>query len=258
VDEICADLADEHDALDRLVGPLPPEDWDRPTPAAGWTVRDQISHLGFYDRTAVEAATNPPAFAASTSELLHAGADLSVQPGRSMEPAALLSWWRTGRVSLLQVLRGLDPKERVAWYGPPMSARSFATARLMETWAHGQDVADALGVQRAPTDRLRNVAHLGVQTRAFAFANRGLPIPDAPVHVALVLPSGTPWSAGDPDAADRVTGPALDFCLVVTQRRHPADTTLAVEGAAAEAWLGIAQAFAGPPGRGRPPASSGA
>src|SRR5262249_12931002 len=162
-------LADEHDALDRLVAPLPSPDWDVPTPAEGWAVRDQISHLGFYDRTAVEAATHPPAFSRTPAELLRAGADLSVQPGRPMDPPALLWWWRSGRVALLRVLRGLDPKERVAWYGSAMSARSFATARLMETWAHGEDVADALGVERVPTDRLRHVAHLGVRTRAFTF-----------------------------------------------------------------------------------------
>ena len=256
MDEICTDLADEQDALDRLVGTLPPADWDLPTPAEGWAVRDQISHLGFYDRNAVEAATDPAAFAASTAELLQARVDLSVQPARTMDASALLSWWRAGRVALLGVLRGLDPKQRVPWYGRAMGALSFATARLMETWAHGEDVADALGVERVPTDRLRHVAHLGVQTRAFTFANRGLPVPEEPVYVGLGLPSGAPWSAGDPSASNRVTGSALDFCLVVTQRRHPSDTALVVEGPVAEHWLGIAQAFAGPPGGGRPPASS--
>src|SRR5207344_2630031 len=140
-----------------------PAGWDKPTPAPGWLIRDQISHLGFFDRTAVLAATDSAAFAASVAELLHGDADPSVAPGRQMAPDALLDWWRTGRWDLLASLRPLDARIRLPWYGPSMSARSFATARLMETWAHGQDIADALGAERAPTERLRHVAHLGVQ-----------------------------------------------------------------------------------------------
>jgi uncharacterized protein (TIGR03084 family) len=252
VEQICADLEAEHDVLDQLVGTADPDAWDRSTPAVGWAVRDQISHLGFFDRSAVLAATDPAAFAASVHELVSAGADVSVWPGRGMGPADLLMWWRAGRRELLAALRPLEPKARLPWYGPPMSARSFATARLMETWAHGQDVADALGVEREPSDRLRHIAHLGFQTRAFAYVNRGLDAPTEPMQVVLTLPSGTEWTAGDPLASNRVTGSALDFCLVVTQRRHRADTALEATGEKAEEWLAIAQAFAGPPGEGRP------
>jgi uncharacterized protein (TIGR03084 family) len=135
-----------------------------------------------------------------------------------------------------------------------MAARSFATARLMETWAHGQDVADALGVRREPTDRLRHVAHIGVRARPFSYAVRGLDVPAGEVYVALDPPSGgEPWTWNDPTAPDRISGPALDFCLVVTQRRHPADTSLVVDGPLAAEWIAIAQAFAGPPGEGRRP-----
>jgi uncharacterized protein (TIGR03084 family) len=134
-----------------------------------------------------------------------------------------------------------------------MSARSFATARIMETWAHGQDVLDALGRTRRPTDRLRHVAHLGVSTRGWSYAIRGRPIPEVDVRVELAAPSGGTWSWGEPDSVDRVSGPAEDFCLVVTQRRHVDDTTLQVEGATATEWMAIAQAFAGPPMDGRRP-----
>jgi uncharacterized protein (TIGR03084 family) len=124
----------------------------------------------------------------------------------------------------------------------------------METWAHGQDVVDALGAERAPTDRLRHVAHIGVTARPFAYRVHGLDLPDVPVRVALDPPAGgETWVWGDEGAADRVSGPALDFCLVVTQRRHPADTHLVIEGDAAVEWMSIAQAFAGPPGAGRQP-----
>ena len=111
-----------------------------------------------------------------------------------------------------------------------MGARSFATARLMETWAHGQDVADALDATREPTARLRHVAHIGVLARPFAYATRGMQVPERDVRVELAAPDGSTWTWGPEDAADVVRGDALDFCLVVTQRRHPADTALVVEG----------------------------
>jgi uncharacterized protein (TIGR03084 family) len=134
-----------------------------------------------------------------------------------------------------------------------MSAMSFATARLMETWAHGQDVADALGVEREPTDRLRHVAHIGVHARRYSYQVRGLEVPAEEVRVELVGPNWSTWSWGDPTARNRVVGEALDFCLVVTQRRNVADTELVVEGPLAIEWMSIAQAFAGPPGVGRSP-----
>jgi uncharacterized protein (TIGR03084 family) len=135
-----------------------------------------------------------------------------------------------------------------------MRPASSVTARLMETWAHGQDVVDTLGVVRRPTARLRHVAHLGVATLGWSFRVRGLPVPEEPVLVELTGPHGELWTWGPDDAADRVTGPAEDFCLVVTQRRHRGDTALVATGPVADAWLDVAQAYAGAPGTGRPPA----
>ena len=129
----------------------------------------------------------------------------------------------------------------------------MATARLMETWAHGQDVADALGVRRVPTARLRHVAHIGVRARDYAFRAAGRTPPAEPFRVELTGPDGHEWTWGPDEASDRVTGAALDFCLLVTQRRHRADVDVTATGAGADAWLDIAQAFAGPPGAGRAP-----
>jgi uncharacterized protein (TIGR03084 family) len=256
VQQICADLQAEHEALDVIVGGLDASGWDVPTPAEGWAVRDQISHLAYFDGTAVLAATDPDRFA---DHLAVALGDLEgaitepVRRGRAMAPEELLAWWRAGRVELLDALRPLDPGARLPWYGPPMAARSFATARLMETWAHGQDVVDALGASRPPTDRLRHIAHIGVRTRSFSYAVRGMAAPEGDVRVELTPPAGgEPWTWGD-SATDRVRGPALDFCLLVTQRRHRDDTALEVTGPMAAEWMGIAQAFAGPPGPGRAP-----
>lgn len=146
---------------------------------------------------------------------------------------------------------------RFPWYGPPMSAASMATGRLMETWAHGQDVADAVGVVRPPTDRLRHVVRIGVRARDFAFGVHGLNPPTAEFRVELLAPSGELWTYGPEGAPQRVTGPALDFCLLVTQRAHRADLAVEAVGAEAGRWLDIAQAFAGPPGAGRPPKGAG-
>jgi uncharacterized protein (TIGR03084 family) len=157
------------------------------------------------------------------------------------------------RSAFVATFRGIDPKTRLPWYGPDMSALSSATARLMETWAHGQDVADALGRRREPTDRLRHIAHLGVQAAGFSFVLNGRPVPTTLVRVELVAPSGARWEWGPPDTADRVTGTALDFCLTVTQRRHVSDTALTVTGPVATEWISIAQTFAGAPGTGRAP-----
>src|SRR5215217_4482432 len=173
--------------------------------------------------------------------------------GRQVAPSALLASWRSGRAALIETLVSLDPSTRIPWYGPAMGARSFVTARLMETWAHGQDVRDALGAQRQPTDRLRHVAHIGVGARPFSYVANGREPNETPVRVELVGPSGDTWTWGPEEAADRVTGPALDFCLLVTQRRHRDDVAVTAQGAAADEWLDIAQSFAGPPGEGRQP-----
>jgi uncharacterized protein (TIGR03084 family) len=134
-----------------------------------------------------------------------------------------------------------------------MSAASFITARLMETWSHGLDVVDTVGADRPDTDRLHHVAYLGVRTRAYSYTVRGKERPTTPVRVELTSPSGEKWVFGDADAPDFVRGTATDFCRVVTQRRHLSDTNLEIHGPAAEEWMGIAQAFAGPPGQGRRP-----
>ena len=178
--------------------------------------------------------------------------DRAVEPGRAITGAELLVAWRKDRDDLLQLARTVDPSSRVPWYGPAMAARSFITARLMETWAHGHDVADALGVAPPVTDRLKHVAHIGVRARPFSYLINGLEVPAVSVYVALDAPDGSVWEWGEP-AADSVRGDALAFCQVVTQRRHVSDTDLVVEGAAANEWISIAQAFAGDPGNGRAP-----
>ena len=226
------------------------------TPSPTWTVKDQIRHLAYFDDRAALAATDQEAFNRHLTEVL---GDIPGfikkldEVGRDMPIDELLSWWRKEREKMLQALSAVTPKTRLPWYGPPMSALSFAGARLMETWAHGQDVHDALKKKRPPTDRLRHIAHLGVTTFGWSYINRGLEAPNRPVRVELDAPSGGKWTWGPEDAADRVTGPAEGFCLVVAQRRHVDDTDLVVTGDAARDWMHKAQCFAGPPTDGPKP-----
>ncbi len=253
MEAICDDLDAEHQSLDELVAPLSEDDWSLPTPATDWSIRDQISHLWFFDQRAAMALRDPDEFAADTEELIAAGGTAaSVLPGRSMTGQQMLAAWREDRVALLRLARTVDPSARIPWYGPAMGARSFITARLMEAWAHGQDVADALGATRVPTARLKHVAHIGVRARPFSYLINGLALPDAPVHVELTAPDGSTWE-WDAQGTDSVRGTALDFCLAVTQRRHLSDTSLQIHGAGAIEWMNIAQAFAGEPGNGREP-----
>ncbi|MCC5478634.1 TIGR03084 family metal-binding protein [Streptomyces barringtoniae] len=250
------DLRAESEELDLLVAELSPEQWALQTPAPGWTLAHQIAHLGWTDRSALLAVTDAGAFRALVEKALAAPGsfvDEGAEEGARLTPAELLSTWREGRTALDRALRNAPPGARFPWYGPPMSAASMATARLMETWAHGLDIADALGVVRPPTDRLKHVVRLGVRTRDFAYTVHGLTPPAEEFRVELTAPDGTVWAYGPQGAPQRVTGPALDFCLLVTQRAHRADLALTAVGPDADRWLDIAQAFAGPPGGGRPP-----
>jgi uncharacterized protein (TIGR03084 family) len=253
---LIADVSAETLALRTILDPLDDADFRLPTPAPGWSITDQVSHLAYFDEVAVLSATDAGAFAALLAEVNSRGGvnpDSVAARFRQLPGSELRDWLGRARGELLTVFAGLDPSARVPWFGPPMSVASSLTARLMETWAHGQDIADTVGAQRQSTHRLRHVAHIGVGARAFSYLAHARPAPDAPVRVELIAPSGELWTWGPQDATDRVTGPALDFCLLVTQRRHRDDTSVLATGPGAQEWLSIAQAFAGPPGTGRRP-----
>jgi uncharacterized protein (TIGR03084 family) len=248
------DLRAESDELDALVAALPADGWAAPTPAAGWTIAHQIGHLLWTDRGALLSVTDEDAFADVVKSALddpigfvNAAADeLAAVP-----PAELLADWRATRSRLHDALLTVDEGRKLPWFGPPMSGPSMATARLMETWAHGLDVADALGVTRPATARLRSIAHIGVRTRDFAFVINELAPPSEPFRVELRAPDGSSWTWGPADAPQRVTGSAEDFCFLVTQRRPLRELDITADGDEAARWLPIAQAFAGPPGSGR-------
>jgi uncharacterized protein (TIGR03084 family) len=242
LDELLDDLGAEADALDDVLGRLRPAAWDAPTPADGWSVRDQVAHLAHGEHLAALAASDPDGFAVELARLLDDLERVEDEMRTDESTDDLRARWRASVGATIAAVRTVGEDARIAWVTGPMGPASFVTARIMETWAHGRDVADALGVRMAPTARLRHVADLGVRTRRFAFRNRGAEPPSTDVRVEL---DGLTW--GPPDAPDRVTGSLEDFCLVVTQRRHWRDTGLDASGPTAAAWLDIAQCFAGPP-----------
>jgi uncharacterized protein (TIGR03084 family) len=252
--EIVDDLRAESAYLDALVAPLADERWAAPTPATGWTIAHQIGHLLWTDRASLIAVTDEAAFA----DLLNTAAadplgfvDTAADELAAVAPGDLLADWRITRTRLHDALLTVPDGRKLPWFGPPMSASSMATARLMETWAHGLDVADALGATRPATARLRSIAHIGVRTRDFAFGINGQQPPSDPFRVELRAPDGSTWSWGPVDAPQRVTGSAEDFCFLVTQRRPLRELDVTATGDDASRWLSIAQAFAGPPGGGR-------
>jgi uncharacterized protein (TIGR03084 family) len=252
--QVLSDLAAEGDRLDALVAGLDEPGWHTPTPATGWDVAAQVAHLAWTDDVALKAATDKEAWDAV---VLGAIADpdgfVDAQALALAEDDDLMGRWQRARHDLHAALAAYPQGQKMPWFGPPMSATSMATARLMETWAHSLDVHEGLDVPVEDTDRIRHVAHLGVRTRNFAFGVHSLDAPADEFRIDLVAPSGEVWSWGPEDAAQTLTGSAGDFCRLVTQRVHRADTDLVATGADVDRWLDIAQAFAGRPGEGRAP-----
>ena len=254
INETIEDLVAEQQALDDIVAKLDDQMWATPTSSDRWNVADQIGHLAYFDNAASLAITDPDKFRSSLDDLITSAAngseasdDFTLGFYRSLTPEALLDSWREGRKDLANSASTLNNKSRVIWYGPSMGSNSFLTARLMEVWAHGQDIIDAVGGNRPDTERLRHIAHLGVITRQWSYINRRLEVPEGGVYVSLTGPDGQIWTWGPSDASDAIEGFAKDFCLVVTQRRHLGDTELKVKGDLAKEWIELAQAFAGPP-----------
>ena len=260
LDSLVDDLLAETGELRQVLAGLTAADWSRDTPAAGWTITDQVTHLAYFDDVTRLSLTDADEFAAEVGRLTADGDDYPDRVAakyHDLTPADALAWLDRSRPALAEAFRRADPAVRLPWFGPPMSPASSATARIMETWAHGQDILDTAGIARVPTARLRHVADIGIRALRYTYTVRGLEVPADPIRVELAGPDGARWAWGPAGAGNQVAGPALDFCLLVTQRRHRGDTALRITGPVAEQWTSIAQAFAGPAGPGRAPAAGG-
>jgi uncharacterized protein (TIGR03084 family) len=248
-----ADFRAESDALYDVLAPLSDADFARTTQFKGWTINDVVSHLHAWNWAADLSLRDPEAFATFRTRLL-----AEIGKGRRLREVeaewldgstnhTLLDTWRTFYTAMTERFAAADPKRRVGWAGPDMSVRSSISARLMETWAHGQEVYDLLGVDGPVTDRIHAIAVLGVKTFGWAYAVRGREVPAIAPCVRLTAPSGATWEWNAEETANRVEGDAVDFCKVVTQTRNVADTALRVTGPIAQEWMTIVQCFAGPP-----------
>ena len=251
--EILADLKAEQQCLDQFLSTLSGSHWDIPSPAEGWTLKDSVSHIAHIDEVATVLLRGDNTPLEIAAKVLFKFTDIGVEKGRKMKYSEILPWWREVRCVMMEELTKCDPKQRIPWFARPMGAKAFATARLMETWAHGLDCFNAIGAEPFDTDRLRHVALLAYMARPFAYQINGLPAPDSPLHIELILPSGKMWAVGDETSIDRIWGEAGEFCRVAVRRRHWKDMNLEIEGDEAKRFIEIVQTYAGPPGSGRRP-----
>ncbi|GII76210.1 wyosine base formation [Sphaerisporangium rufum] len=256
LDEVLQALTDEGEELDALVAGLDASQWRTPTPAPGWTIFDQIAHLTFIFRLARTAASDAQAFQAMIAGAEHdfngaVNAALGLYAGDT--PEQLLGKWRAERAGVVEALAAVPAGQVVPWLVNPLPPIVLACAGIMEQFAHGQDVMDALGARREFTDRLKHLVVFAVLTRDFGYLSRGLTPPATEFRFELTAPSGELWAYGPADSPQKVTGPAADFCLLVTRRRHRDDLAVVATGDEADHWLDIAQCYRGPAGAGRTP-----
>lgn len=253
---VISDLTAESEEIDHLVAGLDDAQWALPTPAPGWTIADQVGHLTFIFRLAGAAAADPEVFKAMTvraKDDFNGAVNAALAEYRNVQPQTLLSRWRAERTAAIQALAAVPPGQVVPWLVNPLPPVIIACAGIMELFAHGQDIADTLGVVPQRTDRIGHLVGFAVLTRDFGYQARGLRAPDTEFRFEITAPSGRLWAFGPPDSSQTVTGPAVDFCLLVTRRRHRDDLAVTASGAEAGRWLDIAQAYRGPAGPGRAP-----
>jgi uncharacterized protein (TIGR03084 family) len=251
--QVSVDLRDEVDELHGFLQTLKPEDWDRETGFMHWTPWDVVAHLHYFDLVSMVSLEGEEAFAKERQALIAAisqgrtNKEIARKRFADLDAGGLLAQWRSTAHALAEALGRSDPKRRLPWFGPDMGVQMFTTARYMETWAHSQEIYDLVGASRSHTDRIKNIATIGMKTFGWTFMNRKMEIPGPPPYVRLVAPSGEVWEWNEPSETECIRGDAVDFCQVVTQGRNIADTTLQVSGPAATQWMSIAQCFAGGP-----------
>jgi len=246
------DFLTESEALNAVVAPLADAELDQPTAFKGWTINDVIGHLHMWNHAADLSLTDGAAFQDFFAgiEKHVAGGSLRGAEARwlnGLKGRRLVEAWLEGCRTVAAHFAAAEPSQRVKWAGPDMSARSSITARLMETWAHGQEVYDQLGIVRRNADRIRNIVVLGFNTYGWTFRVRGQEPPEPVPYLDLEAPSGERWTFGEPSEAECIRGLAEEFCQVVTQVRNVVDTALEIRGPNAARWMAQAQCFAGPP-----------
>jgi len=251
--QISEDLRAETDEFYAFLKTLDASDWETETLFMDWTPWDIVAHLHFFDDVSLASLAGREAFAVRQKDLLEGmqsglnGRDQTRKALGEYDAPALLERWKSFGDDMAKQLGESDPKRRLPWFGPDMGVQMFTTARYMETWSHSQAIYDLKGVAREHSDRIKNIVAIGIKTFGWTFVNRKLEVPGPPPYVRLTAPSGEIWEYNDESEAERIEGSALDFCLTVAQVRNVKDTDLQVTGEIANAWMEIAQCFAGGP-----------
>lgn len=251
--EQALDFRDESEALFALLDTLEDSDWTRETQFKHWTPNDIVAHLHMGNYAADLSLKGGDQFTVFGRRLAELGRntprhlDATHAWLEGTKNRELLLRWRDFYREMAERFVTAEPKKRVKWFGPDMSVLSSISARVMETWAHGQALYDLLGETRIDTDRIKNIAIIGLNTFGWTFANRRIETPGVRPSVRLRAPSGALWEWPQANSDDLIEGDAVEFCQVVAQTRNIADTSLNIVGRTAAAWMAIAQCFAGPP-----------
>ncbi len=246
------DFRDESEKLYQVLKPFGDLDFDKATLFKGWTINDILIHLYDWNCAASLSITDEDEFLEFVELALPAALRGGLRQFENerypnLKGQELLETWHDCYIQTADLFSKQDPKARLKWAGADMSARSSITARLMETWAHGQALYDLSGIERVNEDYIKNIAYLGVNTFGWSFKVNKKPIPETVPYLRLTAPSGDIWEWSDPENENRIKGLATEFCQVVAQTRNLADTSLKIDGAVAFEWMNIAQCFAGPP-----------
>ncbi len=245
------DFLDINEDLAAILQDLPDSDWSLETGFKSWTINDVIKHLYIWNEVADLSRIDRELAGRNLDEILASLAKIGIRRTEDARETksgrALYDAWVKQFRDMAGNWRDIDPKTRMRWAGPDMSARSMVTGRIMETWAHGQSVFDLLGLDQPTNDNIKNIVVLGMNTFGWGHIVHGESVPETVPYVELIAPSGEVWSFGPAQDNERITGLAYEFAQVVTQTRNINDTKLTVTGPVATNWMKIAQCFAGPP-----------
>ena len=240
--DILSDLVAEQQFLDQSLQRIPNKIWDTVTPNAPWTVRDTIAHLADFEELGADAITGGDLVKDwQKSTDLEEMRRRAIERGREMRFQDVIEWWRGARAKVVEPLSHMNGGDRIEWIAGDMSARTFATFRLMETWMHGLDIYATLGLEVEDTPRIRHVCWLGWKTLPYAFKQAGEYY--EPVRVEVIGPGYAKWVYGPADTDQLIKGSASDWARLAVHRTAPEDTRLKISGDYAEKALQHAQAF---------------
>jgi uncharacterized protein (TIGR03084 family) len=243
--EILADLVAEQQSLDQSLQRSPDRDWKKRVDGTPTTVQDTIAILAWEEQHAAKALTGEASVLDEVEEYADFADHLrqAVAEGNGKRPQEVIEWWRFARADVVSALYLNKPDDRVPWVGGDVSARTFATLRLAETWARGLGILTTLDKEIVDTPRLRHIAWLGWATLPYAFDLAGDEYDD-PIRVEVTGPAYARWVFGPDDASDVVRGAAGDWCRLVVGRPVPAkSSSLKATGPVAERALEVAGIF---------------